>query len=63
MKLEEVNNYSPRQYETASGLETWFTLPDRKSGVAPPPRWKMTIVVFIAAYTICSFHDLFLIYC
>lgn len=30
MKLEEVNNYSPRQYETANGLEMWFTLPDRK---------------------------------
>jgi hypothetical protein len=34
MKLEEVNNYSTRHYETASGLETWFTPPDRKNGVA-----------------------------
>lgn len=51
--LEEVNNYSTRYYETATGLETWFALPGLKTVVAPP-RWKMTIVVFIAAYTISS---------
>ena len=33
--------------------ETWFTLPDFKTVVAPP-RWKMAIVVFIAAYAISS---------
>ena len=37
-------------YGTATGLETWFVLPDLKTMV-PPPRWKMAIVVFIAAYT------------
>jgi uncharacterized protein len=51
--LEEVNNYSTRHYETATGLETWFALPDLKIVVAPP-RWKMAIVVFIAAYIIGS---------
>ena len=50
--LEEGNNYSTRHYETATGLETWFALPDLT--VVAPPRWKMTIVVFIAAYTIIS---------
>jgi antibiotic biosynthesis monooxygenase (ABM) superfamily enzyme len=49
--LEEVNNYSTRHYETTTGLETWFAVPDLKTVVAPP-RWKMAIVVFIAAYTI-----------
>jgi antibiotic biosynthesis monooxygenase (ABM) superfamily enzyme len=48
--LQEVNMYSTRHYETATGLETWFMLPDLKT-VVPPPRWKMAIVVFIAAYT------------
>jgi uncharacterized protein len=50
--LEEGNNYSTRHYETATGLETWFALPDLT--VVAPPRWKMTIVVFITAYTISS---------
>jgi uncharacterized protein len=53
--LDEVNNYSTRHYETATGLETWFTLPHLKNVVAqPPPRWKMAIVVFIAVYAINS---------
>jgi antibiotic biosynthesis monooxygenase (ABM) superfamily enzyme len=51
--LEEVNNYSIPHYHSATGMETWFTLPDSKSVVAPP-RWKMAIVVFIAAYIISS---------
>jgi uncharacterized protein len=51
--LEEANNYSIRHYEFATGMETWFTLPDLKTIVAPP-KWKMAIVVFIAAYTISS---------
>jgi len=34
-------------------METWFTLPDLKT-IVPPPRWKMAIVVFIAAYGISS---------
>jgi uncharacterized protein len=57
--LEEANNYSTRHYQTSSGLETWFTLPNLKTLVGhqqrlPPPRWKMAIVVFIAAYIISS---------
>ena len=49
--LEEVNSYSTRHYETTTGLETWFAVPDLKSAVALP-RWKMAIVVFVAAYVI-----------
>ena len=37
-------------------LETWFTLPNLKTLSQPPPpsKWKMAIVVFIAAYIISS---------
>jgi antibiotic biosynthesis monooxygenase (ABM) superfamily enzyme len=48
--LQEANRYSTRHYETATGLETWFMLPNLKP-VMPPPRWKMAFVVFAAAYT------------
>lgn len=44
---------STRYYERATGQETWFTLPDLKAIVAPP-KWKMAIVTFIAAYSISS---------
>jgi uncharacterized protein len=47
--LQEANKYSTRHFETATGLETWFMLPDLKP-VLSPPRWKMSIVVFVAAY-------------
>ena len=53
--LKEVNDYSTRQYETSTGLETWFTLPDLKTlSQSPPPKWKMAIVIFIAPYAISS---------
>lgn len=31
-----------------SGLETWFTLPDRPTPMKPPPRWKMALVTWLA---------------
>jgi len=49
--IEEVSKYSTR--ERVTGLETWFSLPSLKTIVAPP-RWKMAIVSFIAAYCISS---------
>ena len=53
--IEEANNYSARHYETSTGLETWFTLPDLKTlSQSPPPRWKMAIVIFFTAYAISS---------
>ena len=53
--LKEANDYSTRHYETSTGLETWFTLPDLKTlSQSPPPRWKMAIVIFFAAYAISS---------
>jgi antibiotic biosynthesis monooxygenase (ABM) superfamily enzyme len=47
--LEEVSRYSTHQRVT--GLETWFTLPSWKT-IGAPPKWKMAIVSFIAAYSI-----------
>jgi uncharacterized protein len=47
--LNGANRHSTIHYKTATGLETWFVLPDLKTVV--PPRCKMAIVVFIAAYT------------
>jgi uncharacterized protein len=36
-----------------TGLETWFSLPNLKP-IGAPPKWKLTIVSFIAAYSISS---------
>ena len=52
--LKEVNNYSTRNFETATGLETWFTVPDIHTTVAPP-KWKMAVIVFAAAFAISTF--------
>jgi antibiotic biosynthesis monooxygenase (ABM) superfamily enzyme len=46
--IEEGNNYSTPYLQKATGLETWFTLPNTKAIVAPP-KWKMAIVAFIGA--------------
>jgi antibiotic biosynthesis monooxygenase (ABM) superfamily enzyme len=53
--LQEADNYSFRHYDNSTGLETWFTLPGLKTlRQSPPPRWKMAIVIFFAAYLISS---------
>jgi uncharacterized protein len=49
--IAEVSRYSTLYRVT--GLETWFNLPDLKT-IAAPPKWKMAIVSFIAAYSISS---------
>jgi len=51
--LKEANNYSTPHYGSAYGMETWFVLPDLRA-LVPPPRWKMAVLVFIAAFTIGS---------
>lgn len=49
--LEEASKFSTRQRVT--GLETWFYLPNLNlKTIAAPPKWKMAIVSFIAAYSI-----------
>jgi hypothetical protein len=53
--LKGANDYSTRYYDTSTGLETWFTLPDLKTlSQSPPHRWKMAMVIFFAAYAISS---------
>ena len=51
-QTEEVNKYSTPYLQKATGLETWFNIPDLKANVPPPPKWKMAIVAFIGAYCI-----------
>ena len=51
-QTEEVNKCSTPYLQKATGLETWFNIPDLKANVPPPPKWKMAIVAFIGAYCI-----------
>ena len=53
-QTKEVNKYSNPYLQKATGLETWFNIPDLKANVTPPPKWKMAIVAFIGAYCISS---------
>jgi uncharacterized protein len=37
------------KWQVITGLETWFTL-SAKGAIVPPPRYKMVIITFLAAY-------------
>jgi antibiotic biosynthesis monooxygenase (ABM) superfamily enzyme len=45
----EADAFSVRSRQEATGLETWFYLPEHPE-LAPPPPWKMAIITFIAVY-------------
>lgn len=45
----EADAFSRRIRQEASGLETWFSIPDCPE-LETPPRWKMFIVTSIAVY-------------
>ena len=47
----EADAFSVRYRQEATGLETWFSIPD-VPGLETPPRWKMAIVTFIAVYVL-----------
>jgi antibiotic biosynthesis monooxygenase (ABM) superfamily enzyme len=47
--LREADAFSIRLSQRATGLETWFTLPD-VPGRVPPPRWKMYLVTLLTVY-------------
>jgi uncharacterized protein len=49
--IDEINKYSTHQRVT--GLETWFNIPNLKT-ISAPPKWKMAIVSFIAAFSIST---------
>jgi antibiotic biosynthesis monooxygenase (ABM) superfamily enzyme len=57
--FEEVNSYSTPHYKSATGLETWFSLP-KLEAIKPPPRWKMALVTFVAAFIISAVAQFFL---
>ncbi|WP_404790690.1 antibiotic biosynthesis monooxygenase [Altericista sp. CCNU0014] len=41
----------PEDIQTLTGLEVWFTLPD-KPMTAPPPRYKMSILTALAVFAV-----------
>ena len=49
--LEQIESLlvQPSEREVTSGIVTWFTLPGQNP-VQPPPKWKMTIVSWLALY-------------
>ncbi|MTI97283.1 MAG: antibiotic biosynthesis monooxygenase [Marinobacter adhaerens] len=49
--LEQIESLlvRPSEREVTSGIVTWFTLPGQNP-VQPPPKWKMTIVSWLALY-------------
>jgi len=57
--VDEGENYSTRHYERATGMETWFKMPNLKS-VKAPPKWKMFLVTLLAAYVVSFVARLFL---
>jgi antibiotic biosynthesis monooxygenase (ABM) superfamily enzyme len=48
--LREAEHVSVPHYQRATGLETWFALPDERAIV--PPRWKMLPATFLGAYSL-----------
>jgi len=57
--LEEVEQYASQRFEAATGLETWFALPNVHAMVAPP-RWKMMLVTLFAALIVSAITHLVL---
>jgi antibiotic biosynthesis monooxygenase (ABM) superfamily enzyme len=43
----------PMRTQVLTGLESWFTLPTR-SGVAPPPRYKMALVTWATIFPLIT---------
>ena len=48
---EEANAFSRSYRQAATGLETWFNIPDCPQ-LETPPHWKMALVTFIAVYIV-----------
>jgi uncharacterized protein len=47
--LREARQFSVPHYQRATGLESWFALPDERA-IIPPPRWKMLLASLLGAY-------------
>ncbi|CAN1210149.1 ABM domain-containing protein [Tumidithrix helvetica PCC 7403] len=46
-------------WQIVTGLETWFTL-SSKGAIVPPPRYKMLVITFLAAYPTSNLINLLL---
>ena len=49
----EADDFSQRVRQEATGLETWFSIPEHPE-LTTPPHWKMAIVTFIAVYIVSA---------
>ncbi|MBN1693073.1 MAG: hypothetical protein JW845_05910 [Dehalococcoidales bacterium] len=47
----EADAFSRRSRQEATGLETWFSIPDCPE-LETPPHWKMAIVTFFAVFVL-----------
>jgi uncharacterized protein len=47
----EADAFSRKSRQEATGLETWFSIPECPE-LETPPHWKMAIVTFIAVYIV-----------
>jgi antibiotic biosynthesis monooxygenase (ABM) superfamily enzyme len=47
----EADVFSRRSRQEATGLETWFSIPECPE-LETPPRWKMAAVTFLAVYVL-----------
>jgi len=57
--IAEPLTVSPPQIQMLTGLEAWFTLSDNLS-TPPPPRYKMTVVTWLAVFPLITFISLIL---
>jgi antibiotic biosynthesis monooxygenase (ABM) superfamily enzyme len=49
----EADEFSERVRQEATGMETWFSIPEHPE-ITTPPHWKMAIVTFLAVYIVGS---------
>jgi antibiotic biosynthesis monooxygenase (ABM) superfamily enzyme len=49
----EADAFSVRSRQEASGLETWFSVPECPE-LAPPPHWKMFLITTLAVYIVST---------
>lgn len=49
----EADSFSRRVRQEATGLETWFAIPDCPQ-LETPPHWKMAVVTFMAVYVLST---------
>ena len=47
-------SFANEHEQEQSGLETWFTLPDRPMPSSPPAKWKMAVLTWSSLFPIAS---------